>query len=85
MKPKDLPDQESQVAERYREICNEMIVRLEDRLPGIAHPLEKDQIIEEIDALLVMVDQANERAAELLKKYQKKESNNGYEKIIKRP
>ncbi len=69
MEPKDLTEEESQVAERFRVICNEQIENLEDRLPGASHSLEKNQILKEIDALLELADQANERAVELVKWY----------------
>ena len=57
------------MAERFRVICNDQINDLEDKLPSVTHPLEKDQILKEIDALLDLVDQANERAVELVKQY----------------
>ena len=69
MEPKDLTEEERQVAERFRVICNEQIENLEDRLPGASHSLEKNQILKEIDALLELADQANERAVELVKWY----------------
>ena len=59
------------MAERVRVICNDQINELEDKLPGVTHPLEKDQILKEIDALLDLVDQANERAVELVKQYKR--------------
>ena len=59
------------MAERFRVICNDQINELEDKLPGVTHPLEKDQILKEIDALLDLVDQANERAVELVKQYKR--------------
>ena len=59
------------MAERFRVICNDQINYLEDKLPGVTHPLEKDQILKEIDALLDLVDQANERAEELVKQYKR--------------
>ena len=59
------------MAERFRVICNDQINALEDKLPGVTHPLEKDQILKEIDALLDLVDQANERAVELVKQYKR--------------
>ena len=79
MKPEDLTEEESRVAQRFRVICNEQIEDLEDKLPGITHPLEKDEILKEIDALLDLVDQANERAVELVRIYNK-EKDNGHEK-----
>jgi len=79
MKPEDLTEEESRVAQRFRVICNEQIEDLEDKLPGITHPLEKDQLLKEIDALLDLVDQANERAVELVRIYNK-EKDNGHEK-----
>ena len=59
------------MAERFRVIYNDQINELEDKLPGVTHPLEKDQILKEIDALLDLVDQANERAVELVKQYKR--------------
>ena len=59
------------MAERFRVICNDQINDLEDKLLGVTHPLEKDQILKEIDALLDLVDQANERAVELVKQYKR--------------
>jgi uncharacterized protein YpiB (UPF0302 family) len=71
MKSEDLTEEESRVAERFRVICNEAIEDLEDKLPSVTHPLEKDEILKEIDALLDLVDQANERAVELVKQYKR--------------
>ena len=79
MKPEDLTEEESRVAKRFRVICNEQIEDLEDKLPGITHPLEKDEILKEIDALLDLVDQAKERAVELIRVYNE-EKNNGHKK-----
>ena len=62
------------MAERFRVICNDQINDLEDKLPGVIHPLEKDQILKEIDALLDLVDQANERAVELVRIYNEEKS-----------
>ena len=42
MEPKDLTEEESQVAERFRVICNEQIEEIEDRLPKTTDPLKKD-------------------------------------------
>ena len=69
MKPEDLTEEEQRVASRFRVICNEQIESLEDKLPAVTHPLEKDGILKEIDALLDLVDQANERAVELVRIY----------------
>ena len=75
MKPEDLTEEESRVAERFRVICNEQIETLEDKLPAVSHPLEKDEILKEIDALLDLADQANERAVELVKTYYQEKQN----------
>ena len=75
MKPEDLTEEESRVAERFRVICNEQIESLEDKLPAVTHPLEKDEILKEIDALLDLADQANERAVELVKTYYQEKKN----------
>tara|TARA_R100000426_G_scaffold49982_1_gene36758 strand:- start:2256 stop:2486 length:231 start_codon:yes stop_codon:yes gene_type:complete len=66
---------ETLVARRIRIICDEQIEDLEDRLPATTHPLEKDSILKEIDALHEYADQANERAVELVKKYFKKKQD----------
>ena len=63
------------MAKRFRVICNDQINELEDKLPGVTHPLEKDEILKEIDALLDLVDQANERAVELVKTYYQEKQN----------
>ena len=63
------------MAKRFRVICNDQINELEDKLSGITHPLEKDEILKEIDALLDLVDQANERAVELVKNYYQEKQN----------
>ena len=75
MKSEDLTEEESRVAERFRVICNEQIESLEDKLPAVTHPLEKDEILKEIDALLDLADQANERAVELVKTYYQEKQN----------
>ena len=66
---------ETLVARRIRIICDEQIEDLEDRLPATTHPLEKDSILKEIDALHEYADQANERAVELVKKYFKEKQD----------
>ena len=68
-------DLKERLAQRFRVICNEQIAELEDRLPSITNPLKKDEILKEIDALLDIVDQANERAEELIKKYEQEKKD----------
>ena len=75
MKPEDLTEEEQRVAKRFRLICNEQIEALEDKLPAVTHPLEKNEILKEIDALLDLADQANERAVELVKTYYQEKQN----------
>ena len=58
-----------EVAKRFRSICNRQIENLEDYLPYITNLLEKDQVLKEIDALNVLVDNANEEAEILIKEY----------------
>tara|TARA_R100000654_G_scaffold39737_1_gene65599 strand:- start:328 stop:552 length:225 start_codon:yes stop_codon:yes gene_type:complete len=74
MEPKDLTDEEKLVAQRFRVICNEQIEDLEDQLPRVIHPEKKDKMLREIDALLDLVDQANERAVELVRAYKEEKS-----------
>ena len=75
MKPEDLTEEEQRVAKRFRLICNEQIETLEDKLPAVTHPLEKNEILKEIAALLDLADQANERAVELVKTYYQEKQN----------
>ena len=75
MNTEDLTEEEQRVAKRFRLICNEQIENLEDKLPAMTHPLEKDEILKEIDALLDLADQANERAVELVKTYYQEKQN----------
>tara|TARA_R100001126_G_scaffold27184_1_gene14405 strand:+ start:201 stop:434 length:234 start_codon:yes stop_codon:yes gene_type:complete len=75
MNTEDLTEEEQRVAKRFRLICNEQIENLEDKLPAVTHPLEKDEILKEIDALLDLADQANERAVELVKTYYQEKQN----------
>ena len=75
MNTEDLTEEEQRVDKRFRLICNEQIENLEDKLPAVTHPLEKDEILKEIDALLDLADQANERAVELVKTYYQEKQN----------
>ena len=75
MNTEDLTEEEQRVAKRFRLICNEQIENLEDKLPAVTHPLEKNEILKEIDALLDLADQANERAVELVKTYYQEKQN----------
>ena len=61
-----------QVAQRFKVICNEQIEEIEDRLPKITNPLEKDKLLKEIDALEQIADEANDRAADLIEEYYKR-------------
>ena len=60
------------VAARFRAICQRQIEDLEDQMPYVTHPLEKDAILKEIDALNDLVDNANKEAEILIKEYERR-------------
>ena len=58
-----------QVAKRFKVICNEQIEEIEDRLPKVLDPLERDSLLKRIDALEQIADEANARAEEMIESY----------------
>ena len=58
-----------QVAKRFKVICNEQIEEIEDRLPRVLDPLERDSLLKRIDALEQIADEANARAEEMIESY----------------
>jgi uncharacterized protein Yka (UPF0111/DUF47 family) len=61
--------QVKEVANRFRLICNEQIEEIEDRLPKVSDPLERDDLLKRIAALEQIADEANARAEEMIKVY----------------
>jgi hypothetical protein len=72
-KEKERKLEKKEVARRFRVICNEEIANLEDQLPYVTGPLERDDLLKQIDALHELADQANQRAEELLAQYYAKQ------------
>ena len=64
------------VASRFRDLCTSQIEDLEDQMPYVTHPLEKDAILKEIDALNDLVDNANREAEILIKEYERRKDDN---------
>jgi hypothetical protein len=64
-----------QVAKRFKVICNEQIEEIEDRLPKVQDPLERDSLLKRIDALEQIADEANARAEEMIESYYQNKNN----------
>ena len=64
-----------QVAKRFKVICNEQIEEIEDRLPKVLDPLERDSLLKRIDALEQIADEANARAEEMIESYYQNKNN----------
>ena len=75
MSDKEKDTEIKQVAQRFKVICNEQIEEIEDRLPKVVDPLERDNLLKRIDALEQIADEANARAEEMINAYYKKKYN----------
>ena len=75
MNDKEKDTEIKQVAKRFKVICNEQIEEIEDRLPKVVDPLERDSLLKRIDALEQIADEANARAEEMINAYYKKKYN----------
>ena len=75
MNDKEKDTEIKQVAQRFKVICNEQIEEIEDRLPKVVDPLERDNLLKRIDALEQIADEANTRAEEMINAYYKKKYN----------
>jgi len=75
MNDKEKDTEIKQVAKRFKVICNEQIEEIEDRLPKVVDPLERDNLLKRIDALEQIADEANARAEEMINAYYKKKYN----------
>jgi len=62
-----------EVARAWRLICNDEIEKREDQLPSTNNPIDRNELLKEIDALHELADQANERANELIEKLERGE------------
>ena len=59
----------ARVARRFREICNEHIMELEDQMHRANNLLERDDLEKQIDAMHELADQANSRAKAMIEDY----------------
>ena len=62
-----------EAARAWRLICNDEIEKREDQLPSTNNPIDRNELLKEIDALHELADQANERANELIERLERGE------------
>lgn len=53
-----------------RLVCSQQIEELEDQLPQVTNPLEREDLQKRIDTLHEMTDEVNRRAEVLIVKYE---------------
>ena len=60
------------VARHLRIVCSQQIEDLEDQLPQVTNPLEREDLQKQIDTLHEMTDEVNRRAEVLIQEYNNK-------------
>ena len=60
------------VARHLRIVCSQQIEDLEDQLPQVTNPLEREDLQKQIDTLHEMTDEVNRRAEVLIREYNNK-------------
>ena len=55
-----------------RLVCSQQIEELEDQLPQVTNPLEREDLQKRIDTLHEMTDEVNRRAEVLIREYNNK-------------
>ena len=60
------------VARHLRIVCSQQIEDLEDQLPQVTNPLEREDLQKQIDTLHEMTDEVNRRAEILIREYNNK-------------
>ena len=55
-----------------RLVCSQQIEELEDQLPQVTNPLEREDLQKQIDTLHEMTDEVNRRAEVLIREYNNK-------------
>ena len=60
------------VARHLRIVCSQQIEDLEDQLPQVTNPVEREDLQKQIDTLHEMTDEVNRRAEVLIQEYNNK-------------
>ena len=67
-----MKDEIEGVARHLRIVCSQQIEDLEDQLPQVTNPLEREDLQKQIDTLHEMTDEVNRRAEVLIWEYNNK-------------
>tara|TARA_R100001129_G_scaffold106235_1_gene72627 strand:+ start:5386 stop:5598 length:213 start_codon:yes stop_codon:yes gene_type:complete len=67
-----MKDEIEGVARHLRIVCSQQIEDLEDQLPQVTNPLEREDLQKRIDTLHEMTDEVNRRAEVLIREYNNK-------------
>ena len=65
-----MKDEIEGVARHLRLVCSQQIEELEDQLPRVTNPVEREDLQKRIDTLHEMTDEVNRRAEVLIVKYE---------------
>ncbi len=67
-----MKDEIEGVARHLRLVCSQQIEDLEDQLPQVTNPVEREDLQKRIDTLHEMTDEVNRRAEVLIQEYNNK-------------
>ena len=67
-----MKDEIEGVARHLRLVCSQQIEDLEDQLPRVTNPVEREDLQKQIDTLHEMTDEVNRRAEVLIQEYNNK-------------
>ena len=67
-----MKDEIEGVARHLRLVCSQQIEELEDQLPRVTNPVEREDLQKRIDTLHEMTDEVNRRAEVLIREYNNK-------------
>ena len=67
-----MKDEIEGVARHLRLVCSQQIEDLEDQLPQVTNPVEREDLQKQIDTLHEMTDEVNRRAEVLIQEYDNK-------------
>jgi|TARA_R100000030_G_scaffold95538_1_gene83054 predicted nucleic acid-binding Zn-ribbon protein len=68
----NIKDEIEGVARHLRIVCSQQIEDLEDQLPQVTNPVEREDLQKRIDTLHEMTDEVNRRAEVLIQEYNNK-------------
>ena len=69
-----MTDLKNKVIKKFLEQLEKEIEQREDSLPYVLNPQEREKVLQEIEELGSMADQANERAEEILAEYEQRQA-----------